>query len=874
MNRIVAKRPVLLSCVLALLVIIAVAYQVRTAEYRFPGWFHHANAIMWPFRMFPQPATGTFTISFLHPNAKEASLREGDTLLEINGQPADAAAVFGDAIRAAKPGDLLQVKVRRTTSSGEPFEHMASVRLQAGSANDSGVFNVLLFVVMPVFCILLGFWVVAVRIRDPRAWLLLGLMLGFEAFFDPGLDFWPPWARDLGTVYRPGLLNAWPIWLMLLGIYFPQPFPAESGWRVLSRWKWALIVPVAIAGLADVVVDVGAMEHYPSIGFLARPLTRCAPVVALVVYGMVGSFVVAIIAKSRLEISPDARRRLQLLWAGAVLAFTPFFILVIISRAKGVSSELYFPAWLVVTSYVLVFLFPVTLAYVIVVHRAMEVRVVIRQGLQYAVAKTGISVLRVAIGVALYFEVVSLLNKIGPRRSFYYAMIVAGVVLFIAIRRILEQVRKWIDRRFFREAYNTEQILQELSDKVRTIVETQPLLATVSEKIAESLHVPHVAVLIDGGGPYRPAYAFGYGSVPQVSFPEDAATARYLLQEKEPALVYFDDRDSWIYRSPDITEEERRNLQALQAELLLPLSVKDKLLGFISLSTKRSEEPYSGTDLRLLQSVAAQTGLALENARLTTAIAEEIAQREKLNREVEIAREVQERLFPQELPPVLGLDYFGKCRPAFGVGGDYYDFVALPDGKLGIAVGDVSGKGIAAALMMASLQASLRGQAMLGSDDLAALMARVNQMVFDASAANRYATFFFTTYDPQTRRLDYVNAGHNAPMVFRQSSESWAVSRLEPTGMVVGLLRQSSYQQASFALQPGDRVVAFTDGISEAMNPRDEEWGEERLMEAVNTCDEVSASEMICRLMAAADGFAAGAQQHDDMTLVVLKVTV
>jgi phosphoserine phosphatase RsbU/P len=229
MSRIATKRPLLLSAVLALLFMIAVAYQLRTTEYRFRGWFHHANAIMWPFLMFPQPATGTFAISFLQPNAKEAGLDEGDTLLEINGQPADAAAVFGDAIRAAKSGDLLHVKVRRTAPSGEPSEHMVRVQLQAGTANDSKVFSVLLFVVMPVFCILLGFWVVVVRIRDPRAWLLLGLMLGFEAFFDPGLDFWPPWARDLGTVYRQGLLNSWPIWLLLLGIYFPQPFLAESG---------------------------------------------------------------------------------------------------------------------------------------------------------------------------------------------------------------------------------------------------------------------------------------------------------------------------------------------------------------------------------------------------------------------------------------------------------------------------------------------------------------------------------------------------------------------------------------------------------------------------------------------------------------------
>src|SRR5579862_6941367 len=168
-------------------------------------------------------------------------------------------------------------------------------------------------------------------------------------------------------------------------------------------------------------------------------------------------------------------------------------------------------------------------------------------------------------------------------------------------------------------------------------------------------------------------------------------------------------------------------------------------------------------------SSAAQTTLAQEVARLTTAIGREMAQREALNRELEIAREVQEHLFPQSLPPAPGLDYCGQCRPAREVGGDYYDFLELPGGKLGIAVGDVSGKGVGAALMMASLEASLRALASV-VEDPADLMARVNRLVYQASSANRYATLFYAEYDPATRRLTYVNAGHNPPIVVRKNA--------------------------------------------------------------------------------------------------------
>jgi phosphoserine phosphatase RsbU/P len=259
-------------------------------------------------------------------------------------------------------------------------------------------------------------------------------------------------------------------------------------------------------------------------------------------------------------------------------------------------------------------------------------------------------------------------------------------------------------------------------------------------------------------------------------------------------------------------------------------------------------------------------------ARLTTAIGEEIAQRERVNRELEIAREVQERLFPQHLPAVPGLEYCGRCRPAREVGGDYYDFLELPEGKLGIAVGDVSGKGIGAALMMAALEASLRGQATLAGDNLAPLIGRVNRLVYEASSANRYATFFYGQYDPKSLEITYVNAGHNPPAILRKTEAAWEVVRLETGGAVIGLLKDFPYQQGSVALKPGDLLLLFTDGVSEAMNPDYEEWGEERMIEAAQGCNGLDAAETIERIMAGADAFAAGAPQHDDMTLVVLKV--
>jgi phosphoserine phosphatase RsbU/P len=168
-----------------------------------------------------------------------------------------------------------------------------------------------------------------------------------------------------------------------------------------------------------------------------------------------------------------------------------------------------------------------------------------------------------------------------------------------------------VDRRFFREAYEADAILSDLASKVRTMVETGPLLETVATRIAESLHVRRIAILLDGSGTFQSAYALGYGAAPTVAIPVESVTVKQLC-EQQHALVQFDDADSWVQLT---VGAERRSLEQSQPEWLLPLSLNEKVLGIMSLGPKQSEQPFSKTDIRLLDSVAVQTGLALENAR-------------------------------------------------------------------------------------------------------------------------------------------------------------------------------------------------------------------------------------------------------------------
>jgi sigma-B regulation protein RsbU (phosphoserine phosphatase) len=814
------------------------------------------------------PATASATLETVSPEAERAGVHRGDVLLAINGKPCTGTAVLAEAVSRVQPGENVFVTVR---SAGQVYTvGLPASRRQIGAAGT--VWEVLPLIAMAAICILLGFWVVLARPRDTLAWLLLAVLLAFSQILGGHrIESWGPGWRELGMFYGQTLAFLWPASMFFLGMYFPEQFPPNDRMRFI--WKltaWFLALPFVIFSAPFVAVSLIEMSSYTAAASLYRIVHPLWIPYQVVMYVLVSSFFTAIFTKSSMAISQDARRRLRLLYWGTTAAMTPGLIVTIANRVLGSSHSTAVPHWLNSLALLMLPIFPLTLAYVIVVQRALDVQVVLRQGLKYALAKSGIRALQVALSVITVYVAVRVAASPTVNPAVKAGVITVGALQIWALRWRAEQLRTWTDRRFFREAYDAEQVLSELSDQVRSIVETRSLIETVAGRISETLHIPQVAVLLGSSGPYRSAYALGYSTPPDVVFPSGTGAVKVLQKQKEPARVYFDDPNSWLYREPEVSEEDRSRLAQLQTELLLPLSARDKLLGFISLGPKRSDEPYSGSDLRLLKSVAAQTGLALENARLMSAIADEVAQRERLNREVEIAREVQERLFPQTLPPILGIDYAGACRPALGVGGDYYDFLALPSGQLGIAIGDVSGKGIAAALTMASLQASLRGEATRMTDDLAALVSNVNRLVYEASSANRYATFFYGQYNPASRLLTYVNAGHNPPMLFHRSSGEWQLSRLETGGTVVGLLESFPYEQGVVRIAPDDIFVAYTDGISEAMNNTDEEWGEERMMVAIRNCTGLSPSETIARLMQAADAFVDGAKQHDDMTLVVI----
>jgi sigma-B regulation protein RsbU (phosphoserine phosphatase) len=825
------------------------------------------------------------TVTALDSRIKNPSLHVGDAVYTVDGRPYTGREVLTSRLAEMQPEEPLTLTVWR---AGTPlFTPPVTITIPVHSVRTTKTpmwawILFPFFMILPVFCLFTGFYVVFARPRSPHAWLILGILGYFTALFihpEPHIPVLYVVTHLFNTIGQ----TAMPICFMLFGIYFPERARVD---RRVPWLKWALLAPTLVLLLVDFLYDYGEGYSFHAIGRVFPYLSPINGIENIVGALQISYSFYCLYAKLRdPAASPDARRRLRVLTTGSTAGLLPFFILLLIALVRHTDVGENVPEWLDMSIFAILFIFPLTLAYVVVVQRAMDVRILLRQGTKYFFAKQSIFIIGFLLASWLSYEITLAIVNHGHRGPVDVARLLLIVALFIAYRRFgSKRLQLWIDQKFFREAYSTEQLMAEISDEARNFVETAPLLETITRRLGETLHIDRIAVFLRTGEMFQLQFATGVGMAPGF-FPAlsaSSATITTLTRGKSsPANVYRDDPGSWLV---DATDAERTALADLSTELLVPLPGRNRLVGVIALGPKSSEEPYSKSDRHLLQTVASQTGLALENAELLENLTRELAQKASLNREIEIAREVQERLFPQTYPQVAGVDLAGYCRPAQFVGGDYYDFFLIPQpgegpvNRLAIAIGDISGKGISAALLMASLRASLRSVATLQGTlqgtgegrNLATLMQHVNRLVYEASTTNRYATFFYAELDPQTRVLTYVNAGHNCPAILRGSE----VIQLQPTGTVVGLLQDACYDQASIQLAPGDTLLAFTDGISEAMTADDEEWGEDRMIAAAQAllgdprCT-YSAGQLLECILGQADAFTAGAPQHDDMTLLI-----
>lgn len=302
--------------------------------------------------------------------------------------------------------------------------------------------------------------------------------------------------------------------------------------------------------------------------------------------------------------------------------------------------------------------------------------------------------------------------------------------------------------------------------------------------------------------------------------------------------------------------------------LVVPIEADGKSRGLLAVGDKESRHgvgPFVDSDQRSLGMLATQAAIALENAQLHR----QALEKERLEREAQLAAEIQQRLLPARVPALRGLELIGWNRPARQVGGDYWDLLPLAGGQLAAVVADVTGKGMPAALMVSTLYSALRlllDRELLGPD----LVARLNRHIFESSAPNKFITLLVAAVCPSSGEVGYLNAGHNPGMLVRGNGD---VEELPTGGMPLGLFANSSFEHRSLKMETGDLLCFYSDGITECASPEDEEFGEGRLRELLLAHARHPVSQIVAAVDKAVTDFAAGLPQGDDQTLVLLRKT-
>jgi sigma-B regulation protein RsbU (phosphoserine phosphatase) len=785
--------------------------------------------------------------------ATRAGLRAGDRIRAVDGEPlADASAIV-QAWSRYHPGDVVTLTVVR---AGEvaPIELRATFRYKAPAVPANYVARQV-HDLFPVPFVIVGLAVLFLRVEDRNVWLLAllfacmvqtpGVPNGYQ-MFDPRLRAFALADSSISI----GLVG--PIFYFFFAV-FPERSPLDRRWPWL---KWAAIV----AGLALALpgVESGGLRLLPSVARLAgEAVSSQVPIVFVIVCFALG--LAALTANFASTRDVGARRKIRVIFWGTVVGVVPGLA----NLALTNFTSFRMPAAIAMLVPAVALVLPVSFAYAVVRHRVLEIPVLIRRSARYLLVQRGFMLLvsTLSIGLAVLFA--SWFTRVVPtldRTSAVLLGAVFGTALLWGGLNIHRRVSERIDRAFFRTAYDARVILEDLAERLRAVDHRSDVAVLLERHLRDALQPTRLVVHLDDG----------------------TGTLRTDSTDLEPALRSID-RESQVlalvagYAVPfDLTASDGELVRDAVAplvmpgaECLVPMTGRGGgLVGLIALGPRRSEEPYAGEDLRLLGSVAAQAATALENIRLAEEIARRMETERRAAHEMDIARQVQARLLPEAPPPLATLDCAARCVQARDVGGDGYDFIDLGPGRVGFVLADVSGKGIHAALLMATLQAHLRSQSGIAPLDPFRVLSEVNRLLFGSTATEHYATVFLGVYDDGTRRLRYVNGGLNPPVLLPGRADAAPV-RLAPTAPAVGLFEAWKGTADEIAMEPGDVLALFSDGVTEAMHGEDE-FGEARFIEELAACRGRSASETVETILASVQAFSAGTQ-YDDLTLVVAR---
>lgn len=435
-------------------------------------------------------------------------------------------------------------------------------------------------------------------------------------------------------------------------------------------------------------------------------------------------------------------------------------------------------------------------------------------------------------------------------------------VLFIILAVILIQptfsgIRLIIDKLFGRDSSDYRYVLQSLSHDILTIMDIETLKDKIASTLTESMMLENVHLIIENKAGDFEVTCEKEGKIHHYKFSRQGEFIALMRKTEKP--VGYEEIVTHISAS-----HETELLNKLNCYMLLPLSHRGDLNGVLCLGNKLTRTSFSAEDAALLNGLSDQIAIALENIELY----EEKLERQHFQKEIAVARDIQKMLLPYHIPRGKNFEISAMNIPSKEVGGDYYDFIQLDERHVGIAIGDISGKGIPGAMLMSNLQATLRAS-VWQSHQPAEVMRKINNQISNTTSSEKFATFFYGILDSKKLTFTFTNAGHNYPILKKGKGE---YCFLTSGGLVIGVKPDYEYEQTRVQLHHGDTLVFYTDGITEALNSDIEEFGEQKLIDIVIRFPYQTAEELRNHIYNEMISFTRGESQYDDITLIVLQI--
>lgn len=544
------------------------------------------------------------------------------------------------------------------------------------------------------------------------------------------------------------------------------------------------------------------------------------------------------------------RQKLRVVILGALAGFTPFLALTVYRSISPGQSSLLETAAALCLAFV-----PATFAYAILKHGAIELNVVVRKSIVYAFLSAAI--------IAVYYALVHVLGDVVMGEfglSNALVMPVAAIVLALVFAPAREHIQRVVDRLFYRGEYVYKQEVFDFNRQLARKLDKDEIYAHFFERVGSLLRSSYIAVYsarddrnleldrTSGAPPSLPA-----------DFSLDSFLGRYFTRYKTPLMVEFLD-PAW--ERPKLDLESRRFLSVEGLAVCVPVVAPDQFVAVIVLGEKLSGATYRRADTELLETFAEQLALVLQNVDLMQSSLE----KERLKGEVMLARDIQLSLLPTVPPEHESVEMRGQMMSSFEIGGDYFDYFTLDDGHAGIAIGDVSGKGVPAAMLMSSIQSVFKNLALKAGLGPAELNAELNEHLCASAKPDQFATFFYAVYEYSTSTLAFSNAGHCPALLVKDGY----ADRLGTGGMVLGVRPDQRYHEGSVRLEPGDLLLLYTDGVTEQKDDEGEEYGEERLIAFLRSHENLPLEQLQSALVDDVIAFGNG-RQDDDVTTVIVR---